>query len=190
MPGASTRPTPPRRLPRVALTLVAAALALPAAAGHGQPAGAVDAVFSLGPEAGRLRPLAGINIGPLGNGANPSLADAYRARGLTLIRTHDYYGPLDLATIYPDRSRDPLARASYVFDAPVGRDRRSSDQVFASIVDNGFEPYFRLGDSYNNARAPAPGEVATLAAASVQVVRHYREGQWDGFRSAFRSVEV
>ena len=151
---------------------------------------AADAVFSVGGQVGLIRPLTGINIGPLGNEANPSLVDAYRTRGITLIRTHDYYGPLDLATMYPDRSRDPLSSASYGFATPMGHEGRSSDTVFASIVENGFEPYFRLGDSYNNARAPSPGEIANLTAASVQVLRHYREGQWQGFRSAFRYVEI
>jgi hypothetical protein len=151
---------------------------------------AADAVFSVGAQAGVIRPLTGINIGPLGNGSNPPLVEAYRARGMTLIRTHDYYGPLDLSRLYPDRTSDPLSPASYAFTAPAGNEGRSSDTVFASIVSNGFEPYFRLGDSYNNARAPSPGEIANLTAASVQVLRHYREGQWDGFRSAFRYVEI
>jgi hypothetical protein len=54
----------------------------------------------------------GVNIGPLGSDDNPPATDAYRARGIALIRTHDYYGPLDLATIYPNRSPIPGRRPS------------------------------------------------------------------------------
>lgn len=159
-------------------------------AGPAHDIAAAEAVFSVGGQAGVIRPLTGINIGPLGNESNPPLTDAYRARGITLIRTHDYYGPLDLATLYPDRSKDPSARESYAFTKPIGYEGRTSDEVFASIVTNGFEPYFRLGDSYNNAKAPSPGDIPNLTAASVQILRHYRDGLWDGFRTAFRHVEI
>lgn len=140
-----------------------------------------------------VQPLLGLNVGPgpSGEAGNADLTTAYRQRGVTLVRTHDYYGPLDMATLYPDRSKDPLQAASFnftgVLDSTYGR---SSDSVFASIVDGGFEPYFRLGDSYNNVTPPSASQRAQWVQAAVQVLRHYREGQWNGWRSSFRFAEI
>ena len=128
----------------------------------------------------------GVNIGPTRAGKDPNNADltsAYRQIGVTLIRTHDYYGPLDMAVMYPDRRRDPADPRSYDF--------RASDAMWQAIVNGGFEPYLRLGDSYNNATPPANAhERANWVNAAVAVVRHYRKGQWNGFSTPFRYVEI
>ena len=85
--------------------------------------------------------------------------------------------------MYADRMRDPTSPQSYDF--------RASDAMWRAIVEGGFEPYFRLGDSWNNARPPANAqERANWVRAAVEVVRHYREGQWDGFTTPFRYVEI
>lgn len=129
------------------------------------------------PTGGIIQPLLGVNIGPLPAGApasaNADLTEAYHSVGITMIRTHDYYGPLDMATMYPDQNADPLDPASYNFT--------ESDRVFAAILAGGFEPYLRLGDSWNNGkgypaanpRAPINPEHWTKAA--VEVTRHYLE---------------
>lgn len=133
-----------------------------------------------------IRPLLGVNVGPVPAGndpANPDLTDAYHEIGVTLIRTHDFYGPLDMAVMYPDRTRDPAFPESYDF--------RESDHVWRAIVEGGFEPYFRLGDSWNNSKPPANAlERANWVRAAVEVVRHYREGQWNGFHTPFQYVEI
>ena len=84
------------------------------------------------PTGGVIQPLLGVNIGPIPAGAktNTDLTDAYHAAGITMIRTHDYYGPLDMATMYPDQSADPRDPASYNFT--------ESDRVFAAILAGGF----------------------------------------------------
>ena len=127
------------------------------------------------PTGATVQPLLGINIGPIPAGAstNADLTDAYHATGITMIRTHDYYGPLDMATMYPDQSADPRDPASYNFT--------ESDRVFAAILAGGFEPYLRLGDSWNNGRGypaadpRAPTNPANWARAAVEVTRHYLE---------------
>lgn len=133
-----------------------------------------------------IHPLLGVNIGPVPAGndpANANLTDAYRQIGVNLIRTHDFYGPLDMAVMYPDRRRDPADPQSYDF--------RASDEIWQAIVDGGFEPYLRLGDSYNNATPPANAqERANWVRAAVEIVRHYRQGQWNGFTTPFRYVEI
>ncbi len=134
----------------------------------------------------KIHPLLGVNIGPVPAGKDPANADltnAYRQIGVTLIRTHDFYGPLDMAVMYPDRRRDPVNPQSYDFHA--------SDKIWQAIVDGGFEPYFRLGDSWNNSKPPVNAqERANWVRAAVEVVRHYHQGQWNGFAMSFRYIEI
>jgi DNA/RNA-binding domain of Phe-tRNA-synthetase-like protein len=64
-----------------------------------------DATLVVGGITGRtIRPLLGVNVGPIPAGNDPNnanLTNAYRHIGVTLIRTHDFYGPLDMAKMYP-----------------------------------------------------------------------------------------
>lgn len=140
-----------------------------------------------------VQPLLGLNVGPgpQGDSGNVDLTTFYQQRGVSLVRNHDYYGPLDMSTMYPDRSKDPLVQSSYNFTGVLDvRYARSSDSVFTSIVGGGFEPYFRLGDSYSNVNAPDSTQRANWVQAAVQVLKHYRLGQWGGFSSNFRFVEI
>jgi xylan 1,4-beta-xylosidase len=151
------------------------------------PSALPDITFTLGNSTGgAIKPLLGVNIGPLPAGTSPqnaNLTSAYQQIGVNLIRTHDYYGPLDMSQMYPDRLRDPSNPQSYNFT--------KSDQTWQAILNGGFEPYFRLGDSWNNARPPANAqERANWVKAAVEVLRHYREGKWQGFTSKFRYVEI
>ncbi len=152
--------------------------------------GAADAELTLGAAVGSIQPLRGINVGPLGNLTNPNLTGAYQTRGMNLIRTHDFYGPMDMATMYPDRSKNPALASSFNFTGIVGSEFRSSDDVFRSIVDGGFEPYLRLGDSYNNATPPTVSQFPNWEQAALQVIRHYREGAMSGFTSNLRYIEM
>jgi xylan 1,4-beta-xylosidase len=147
----------------------------------------VDTTITIGAAAnGLIRTLLGINIGPLPAGTDPRNADltsAYKQVGINLIRTHDYYGPLDMSVMYPDRTRDPANAQSYNFTA--------SDKAWRAIIDGGFEPYFRLGDSYNNSVPPANAlERSNWTRAAVEVLRHYRTGKWGGFNTDFSYVEI
>ncbi len=162
-------------------------LALPSS-----PLQAADVTYTVGAANGSISPLLGINIGPLpsGKAANADLTTVYKELGINLIRNHDYYGPLDMATMYPNRTKDPALSSSYNFTGAVGSEGRSSDTTYAGIVNGGFEPFFRLGDSYNNATPPADSELANWVQAAVNVLRHYRAGQWNGFTSNFRYVEI
>ena len=151
-----------------------------------------DVNYTVGTTNGALRPLLGINIGPLpaANNNNADLTDIYYELGVNLIRTHDYYGPLDMATLYPNRSKDPALSSSYNFTGNVSSEGRSSDTTYGAIVNNGFEPFFRLGDSYNNATPPSDDELNNWVLAATNVLHHYRDGQWNGFSNSFRYVEI
>jgi len=153
---------------------------------------AADVTYTIGARTGAIRPFLGVNCGPLAAGepGNADMTGAYRKMGVTMIRTHDYYGPLDMATLYPDRSKDPSLPSSYNFTGNVNSNGYSSDMVFASIVDKGFEPFLRLGDSWNNATPPTDSQQDNWVRAALNVVRHYREGLWNGFVSDFRYIEI
>ncbi len=128
-----------------------------------------------------IRPLLGVNAGPTPSGepGNAELTSRYREIGVTLIRTHDYYGALDMPTLYPDQFADPAAAASYDFT--------HSDNVYRAILDGGFEPYLRIGDSYNNVRRIS--HLANWVQAAVQVVRHYQDPALWG-RAPLRHAEI
>lgn len=152
------------------------------------PAGTPGTTLTLGEPAGTIRPLLGVNIGPIPAGqATADLTAAYHEQGIPSIRTHDYYGPLDMATLYPDQDADPRSASSYDFAA--------SDAVFAKILAGSFEPYLRLGDSYNAGIGypPAiprrPTNPANWVKAAVEVVRHYDDAaRWAG--RPLRHVEI
>jgi len=149
------------------------------------PLSGLDWSLEVGVGNGRtLRPLLGVNAGPypVGEAGNADLTSQYQGIGVNMVRNHDFYGPLDMAQMYPDHAADPDLAASFNFT--------NSDIRFQAILDAGLVPYFRLGDSYNNASPPAPADVHNYARASVNVVRHYREGLWNGFNSNFPYLEV
>lgn len=139
-----------------------------------RPAPAVLTI-TLGVADGSIRPLLGVNVGPISAGerGNADVTEGYHQIGVTQIRTHDYYGPLDMATMFPDQNADPAKAASYDFT--------KSDKVFAAILEGGFEPYLRLGDSWHSgfnfpeAKPRAPSNRAHWVRAAVEVVRHYRK---------------
>lgn len=66
------------------------------------------------------------------------VAGRYRQLGVRRLRTHDYSEALDIAQIYPDlASSDPATSMNFTL----------ADEAFAAIVDNGFTPFLRLGNS-------------------------------------------
>lgn len=138
------------------------------------------------PTGEEIQPLLGVNIGPSPIGEikeNADLTKAYHECGVNMVRTHDFAGPLDMAVMYPDRTRDPSDPRSYRF---VG-----SDRIWKTIVDGGFEPNVRLGDSFQNVTPPRnKTELENWTRAAVEVVSHYRQGKWNGFRTPFRFVEI
>jgi hypothetical protein len=131
-----------------------------------------------------VRSLLGVNAGPYpaGEPGNPDMTLKYQEIGVNMVRTHDFYNPLDMSKIYPDRSKDPNLQSSYFFT--------DSDIRFEAIINAGFEPYFRVGDSYNNVKGPDASELSNWVQAAVQVIRHYRQGLWNGFTSDFRYAEI
>jgi len=142
----------------------------------------IEATITIGRPHGAVRKLLGVNAGPLVfNGRERfDLTAQYRRYGVAQVRTHDYYGPLDMAVMYPNQEADPDSPTSYNF--------AESDRAFRAILDGGFEPYLRIGDSWNigpefgRIRRRAPANRANWVRAAVHVVRRYRDMAGDRHR--------
>jgi len=138
---------------------------------------------------GRLKHLGGVNAGP-GN----SVA-GYRDAGITLVRTHDLYGPTDYHYYFPqffDTQLDIANPDNYAWE--------SSDARIAAIVENGFQAYIRLGISWPSERRntptqpPAnPGTInnfSRFAELCRRTVLHYNTGWANGHRYNIRYWEI
>ncbi|MBF0410709.1 MAG: hypothetical protein HQM10_25415 [Candidatus Riflebacteria bacterium] len=133
----------------------------------------------------RLKPLLTINSGTIPEEATDSVFTArfFSSIGVRKIHTANLFGNFDIYKMYPSASSDPLDSDSYNFS--------ESDKIFRFISDNGFEPLFWLGNSFGRLAIPSlMTERKNLIEACVEVIRHFREGKYNGFRIPFKSVEI
>ncbi len=96
---------------------------------------------------------------------------------MTSCRTHDIHAT-DIHNIFPDFSKDVNDESAYSF--------AECDQVIASIVDTGMEPFFRLGISYSDPVRERefllpPEDYEKWAQICEHIILHYNEGWADGF---------
>lgn len=86
-------------------------------------------------------------------------------------RRSGLYGALDMAVIYPDQSVSS--------DRPGALRFEISDRAMRAILDGGFEPYLRIGDSWHvpnagpSSKRREPTNRANWVRAAVEVVKHY-----------------
>lgn len=143
------------------------------------PAVSAQTTITLGADTpSAIKPLLGVVLGPQPSGEGTvDLTTRYQAAGVTMIRTHDYDGPFDMFHIYPNQNADPTRDTSFNWT--------SSDATFRKILDGGFEPYIRIGDSDNH----PVSNTANWAAAATAVIRRYSDSARWG-RNAIRYVEI
>jgi xylan 1,4-beta-xylosidase len=140
----------------------------------------------------------------------PNLIDQYHAFDINMVRTHDYMGPTDidaswdpdgatlawlvpdaavrhqivsagnLASIFPDWSKDPENPASYRFGP--------TDVAINAIVASGAEVYYRVGRSWGAHNAPPP-DFDKFASVVAHVEMHYNQGWANGFHDRIRYWE-
>lgn len=160
---------------------------------------AADVTVTLGSTVAPLKPLLSVNAGPTppNNTGGPDYTAVYQRLGVKMVRTHDFFGPLDMPTLYPDFTQDPLQQSSYNFTTPAvspgspsGNPTISSDEAYRAIVNGGFGVYLRIGDSAGHIKTPSDSERANWAQAAVQVLKHYTRGQWGGFNHEVAYVEI
>lgn len=175
---------------------------------RGDPAKRTRAILvDASQSAGTIRSLLGTNRGPISypreSGERPTdHTRYYRAMGIDFIRTHDFYGPTDWWTLFPDWSADPELASSYDF--------AESDARIRAICENGFGCLYRLGTSWRGrnprpindppgtrrapdgsiARAAGSEEFKKWARTCAATVRHYTQGWNNGFRFPIEYWEI
>ncbi|RLF44542.1 MAG: hypothetical protein DRN29_08250 [Thermoplasmata archaeon] len=127
---------------------------------------------------GIIKPFAEINCGPLPihyvkNGVD--LTQQYKRIGINFIRTHDFYGPTDISTIFPNWNASVDNPSSYNFT--------SSDKVIGAIINTSCHVFYRLGESAseNGSLRQPPANFSKWAEICKHIVMHYNDGWANGY---------
>jgi hypothetical protein len=139
---------------------------------------------------GEIRPLHGINCGPICDGGMVDLTEFYQELRVPLVRLHDCHWPnpdvVDIHTIFPDFDADPDDPASYRF--------AKTDEYVAATLATDARIVFRLGESIDHGRIKEhvhpPRDTEKWAAICLGIVRHYNDGWANGFRHRIGYWEI
>lgn len=146
---------------------------------------------------GQIRPLHGVNGGPLSCGSWLDHTPAFEQMEVPGIRFHDAMWPgvvVDMHHIFPDFSRDPQDPTAYVF--------HDTDRYVLAAAQTGARLMYRLGHSagsFYGAGWPRPGtrpsqlrqeDYPQWAAIALGIVRHYNDGWADGHHLNIAQWEV
>lgn len=148
----------------------------------------LSADFSI--PAGTIRPLHGINKGPLAPGGIFDVIKEQKELGIPFTRLHDCGWPnpyvVDHHAVFPDPNADPSLPESYDF--------RLTDEYIEAVRKTGAEPIYRLGESIEHTSvkryAHPPAEMEKWAAVCIGIIRHYNEGWANGFHHNIRYWEI
>jgi hypothetical protein len=178
---------------KVRAALVGALILLGYSALAGGPGGdddSVELILDGSRSVGVIRPLHGVNSGPVTQGGTLDLSPAFREIAPPLVRLHDCHWPnpdvVDIHVLFPDARADPTLPESYDF--------ARTDEYVQATLDVGSRLVFRLGESIEHTRTKRyvhpPKDPAKWAAVCVGVIRHYNEGWAGGSRDHIRYWEV
>jgi len=139
---------------------------------------------------GAIRPLHGINKGPLAPGGLFDLIQEQKTLGIPFTRLHDCGWPnpyvVDHHAVFPNPSADPALPESYDF--------RLTDEYIEAVRKTGAEPIYRLGESIEHTAVKRyvhpPADMEKWAAICLGIVRHYNEGWANGFHHHIRYWEI
>ena len=139
---------------------------------------------------GAIRPLHGINKGPLVPGGILDVIKEQKELGIPFTRLHDCGWPnpfvVDHHAVFPDPDADPALPGSYDF--------RFTDEYIDAVRKTGAEPIYRLGESIEHTRVKRhvhpPADTEKWAAICLGIIRHYNEGWADGFHHRIRYWEI
>ena len=140
--------------------------------------------------AGDLRPLHGINKGPLAGNGLIDVTGAQKSLRIPFTRLHDCHHPnpdvVDIHSVFPNPDADPALAASYDF--------RATDEYIAAVRATGAEVIYRLGESIEHQTVKRfvhpPRDAARWAAVCAGIVRHYNAGWANGHRYGIRYWEI
>ncbi len=139
---------------------------------------------------GSVRPLHGINKGPLVPGGIFDVIKEQKELGIPFTRLHDCGWPnpyvVDHHVVFPDPGADPALPQSYDF--------RLTDEYITAVRLTGAEPIYRLGESIEHTSVKRhvhpPADMEKWAAVCLGIIRHYNEGWANGFRHNIRYWEI
>jgi xylan 1,4-beta-xylosidase len=140
--------------------------------------------------AGVVRPLHGINKGPLAAGGMVDVTASLRALGIPSVRLHDCHWPnpdvVDIHAIFPDFGADPGQAASYDFAL--------TDEYLAAVRETGAQIIYRLGESIEHTSkrrfVHPPNDPAKWAGVCLGIIRHYNDGWANGYHHGIRYWEI
>lgn len=139
---------------------------------------------------GTLKPLHGVNNGPLTYGSLVDVSPDYRDLAIPYVRLHDPNWPhpreVDIPQIFPNFDADPEDPASYAF--------ARTDTYIQAILATGAQVIYRLGVSIEHTErkdytAPPP-DFDRWATICTRIIDHYNHGWAGGFHYAIPYWEI
>lgn len=139
---------------------------------------------------GAIRPLHGINKGPMAAGGLVQVMQAQRDLALPFLRLHDCHWPnpdvVDIHALFPQPDADPDRAESYDF--------RLTDEYLDAARATGARIVYRLGESIEHTKTRRyvhpPKDVNRWARVALNIVRHYNDGWANGFHHDIRYWEI
>jgi hypothetical protein len=141
-------------------------------------------------ECGRIRPLHGVNNGPVCYGSLLDVSHYYKKAGIPLVRLHDPNWPhpweVDIYTIFPDFDKDE--------DDPASYDFARTDEYIRSVIETGAKIVYRLGVSIEHTKEKyyvhPPKDFEKWAKICINIIRHYNHGWANGFHYNIEYWEI
>ena len=142
---------------------------------------------------GRIKPMHAVGQPPL-LGINTEYFKYLKEANIPYSRLHDvggWFGGnlfVDIPNIFRDFDADECDPASYTFEF--------TDIVIKGLMENGCEPYFRLGVTIENFykiktfRIHPPKDFAKWARICEHIIKHYNEGWANGFHYDIKYWEI
>jgi xylan 1,4-beta-xylosidase len=140
---------------------------------------------------GRIRPLHGVNSGPLQVNGWLNFSKMYKELGIPSARLHDcpwtFPETVDIHCLFPDFAADEMDPKNYRFAV--------TDDYIQATIDTGAKIVFRLGESIEHHakrkyHVHPPADYQKWARICVQVIKHYNAGWADGFQHDIRYWEI
>lgn len=139
---------------------------------------------------GAVKPLHGLNNGPVGYGSLIDVSHYYSGLAIPYVRLHDPNWPhpreVDIPQVFPDFTADPDDPGSYVFGP--------TDDYIQRILRTGARIVYRLGVSIEHTKtkyytAP-PADFEKWAKICTGIIRHYTHGWADGMHGGVDYWEI
>lgn len=142
---------------------------------------------------GKIKPVHGVGQPPF-SGMDFSMIRYLKEANIPFSRLHDVGGPygrnqfVDIPNVFRDFDADPADPEAYDF--------AFTDLLMAALVENGVEPFFRLGVTIENYalvkpyRIFPPKDYLKWAKICEGIIRHYTQGWANGFHYDIRYWEI